>query len=233
MESAAETVRRVIRERKTEKILGDPDNPVEYSEDRLALADALVQAAIRDCGWAPFHYDRQTDGIAEPWRVHWLDKASCRNLGQALPDLIPDMKPGNKMPALLAACGSLALFSWVPHAEGSIADTRKLRQINQEHLAATAAAVQNLLLLLTAQGMSSYWASGTLISDCLFSQLGIPESYELAAAVFIHYPGGSGPCQALSGKQRERRSPDQSWFRQVAFPAPGMESSDTTQPAAS
>lgn len=50
----AEAVRNVIRDRKTEKILADPQNPVEYTAEQLNSGDQIVKQAIRDSGWAPF-----------------------------------------------------------------------------------------------------------------------------------------------------------------------------------
>ena len=66
MESWSQAVRRAILERKTEKVLGDPACPLVYTQEQLAHGDAMVLAALRDCGWAPFHYDRRRDGLAEP-----------------------------------------------------------------------------------------------------------------------------------------------------------------------
>lgn len=230
LESAVEvsldylTVQKIIRQRATQKILGDPQAPVRWSDETKTSCDQLVLQAIRDCGSAPFHYDRKLDGIAEPWRVYWLDCHSCRRLASDLPHLVQDLKPGAKLPALLAACGSLALFTWHPQERNSGGASAvapfhtRTERINREHLAATAAAVQNLLLLLTALGMPNYWSSGTLIEDQLFNQLGIPTDSVLTAAVFIHYPQGSGATDVVGGKQAERRSKDHAWLREARYP---------------
>ena len=55
--------------------------------------------------------------------------------------------------------GGLAMYNWIPQTEG---DKNKLQRINDEHLAATAAAVQNFLLQLTAAELENYWSSGGL-----------------------------------------------------------------------
>ena len=120
----AAAVRQVILERKTEKVLGDPVAPVVYSSTQLAEGDQIVKRAIQDSGWAPFHYDRRANGLAEPWRVWWIDNASCQRLATALPDLIPDLKPGNKMPGLLSGCGSLTLFTCLPQLSEDDNDNR-------------------------------------------------------------------------------------------------------------
>ncbi|MDG2014698.1 MAG: hypothetical protein P8J33_14420 [Pirellulaceae bacterium] len=211
----AEAVRNVIRDRKTEKILADPQNPVEYTAEQLNSGDQIVKQAIRDSGWAPFHYDRRQDGLAEPWRAWWLNQTNCQKLAEKLPQLIPDLKPGNKMPGLLSGCGSLTLFTWLPQPNETGPESSKRERINREHLAATAAAVQNFLLLLTAEGIRNYWASGSLIQDYLFDTLKIPHEQVLAAAVFTHYPDPLTPVEVIAGKHRERRSPNTAWLQDV------------------
>lgn len=210
-----EVLSEVIRNRKTEKVLGNPAQPVRYSATQLNEGDEIVKRSIKESGWAPFHYNRRQDGLAEPWRVWWMNQAECLALCQKLPRLIPDLKPGNKMPALLAGCGSLTLYTWLPEEQGNQTDPSKVERINREHLAATASAVQNFLLLLTAHGIANYWASGTLIQNHLFPELGIPVDQVLAAAVFAHYPNPSGPVEVIAGKQREHRSSDAHWLRDI------------------
>lgn len=217
MESEYQVLSQVIHQRKTDKVLGDPANAVAYTPEQLAEGDALVKQAIRDSGMAPFHYDRKISGMAEPWRVYWLDYASCRRMAKALPNVTPDLKPNNKMPGLLAGCGSLALYTWLPQSPEAAADSKQFARVNREHLAASAAAVQNLLLLLTSAGYRNYWASGTLIADHLFDHLGISGDEVLMAAVFVHYPEGQGDFQILAGKHRENRSTTFDWLSEIEF----------------
>lgn len=204
----------VIRTRKTEKVLGDPEAPVRYSAAQLKQGDEIVKRSIKDSGWAPFHYNRRQDGLAEPWRAWWMNQAECLSLCKKLPKLIPDMKPGNKMPALLSGCGSLTLFTWLPEEQSDPTDP-KIQRINREHLAATSSAVQNFLLLLTAHGIANYWASGTLIQNHLFPELGIPGDQILAAAIFAHYPNPDGSVEVIAGKQREHRCSEAKWLCDV------------------
>ena len=217
MNQVYRTVQQVIRTRKTEKVLGDPANPVVYSPEQLSTGDQIVKQAICDSGYAPFHFDRRLNDLAEPWRVYWMDCGSCRRLARALPQLIPDMKPGNKLPSLLSGCGSLTLYTWLPNEAGRGEQAEKFERINREHLAATAAAVQNFLLLLTAQEIRNYWASGTLFADHLFDTLGIPQDSELTAAVFASYPHGTGDRQIISGKLREQRSVNHAWMSEIRY----------------
>lgn len=210
-----EILSQIIQNRKTEKVLGNPDQPVRYSTAQLKEGDEVVKRSIKESGWAPFHYNRRQDGLAEPWRAWWMNQSECLALCKKLPLLIPDLKPGNKMPALLSACGSLTLFTWIPEEQGNHADESKVERINREHLAATAAAIQNFLLLLTAHDIANYWASGTLIQNHLFPELGIPADQILAAAIFAHYPNPDGYVDVIAGKQRENRCSQANWLHEI------------------
>lgn len=121
------------------------------------------------------------------------------------------------MPGLLSGCGSLTLFTWLPQPNEAGIESSKRERIDREHLAATAAAVQNFLLLLTAEGISNYWASGSLIQNHLFGTLKIPQEQILAAAIFAHYPHPLNPVEVIAGKHRKRRSPDTAWLQDVSI----------------
>jgi len=210
----------IIKSRQTLKILGDPQQPIQFSDHDLQTGEAIVNAAIEAAGWAPFHYDRGIDGIAEPWRVHRLSAATCRKLAIGLPQWC-NLKPGNKLPAMLAACGCLIIVNWIPQFRTASSVDEELtkekqQEIDDEHLAATAAFVQNLLLMLTASGLGTYWSSGgPLGSPAVFQRLGLDANQKLLAAVFVEFGNGEGPIlDRLPGKNRELRSPSSAWSHQ-------------------
>lgn len=207
----------IIRRRQTMKVIGDPLKPLELSGAELSAGDAIVEQAIHDAGWAPFHYDRQVDGIAEPWRATVLPQAVCREIGARLAEWCPDLKPGNKMPAMLSVCGSVVLVTWLPQTAADITDVAKLSDVNFEHVAAAAAFVQNLLLLLEAKGLGTYWGSGGMFCDrSLMRRIGIPDIEKLLAAVYIEYPATKGmPLERIPGGNRTRRQPASQWSRIV------------------
>ena len=174
--------------------------------------------SIADAGWAPFHFDRKVDGIAEPWRVYWMKTASCRHLSQHLAEWFSEMKPGNKMPALLAACGCVLIVTWIPQRPTLGEDPTKLLNVNEEHLAASAVLVQNVLLLLEAAGLRTYWSSGGLLkSPTAFDKLGIPQDQQMLACVFVDYANDdeTRSVEVAGGGQRERRSPALKWTSEI------------------
>ena len=111
----------IIKQRQTFKVLaGSPANQAIaettdlLTEEQRIAADAQVIQAIRDAGWAPFHYDRAADGMAVPWRVEWLPQAKCHEVAANFFQWFDVVKPNNKLPSMLNACGSLVLVSWLP-----------------------------------------------------------------------------------------------------------------------
>ena len=94
---------------------------------------------------------------------------------------------------------------------------KKREEVNEEHLAATAAMVQNFLLLLTAAGYGTYWSSGGQFrSKEMFDRLEIPSNEKLSAAVFVEFPKSqSNDLERLPGKNREKRSGSSEWVRTI------------------
>ena len=157
-----QSVHDAVTQRRTIKVLADAQHPIGTSGREMQLIlqqDSLlndyVRQAIADSGWAPFHYDRKLDGVPEPWRFHVLWRSQCLHICEKLHQWFDDVKASNKMTAMLSACGALVLVNWLPQfgdgrPDGDVSREKQI-QIDQEHLAATAAAIQNLVVLLTAQ----------------------------------------------------------------------------------
>jgi nitroreductase len=214
----------IIRTRQTWKVLGDPADPLTFPPGIAEANLAVVKHSIAIAGFAPFHYDRGVGEVAEPWRVHVLPHPVCRQIAIGLPQWF-ELKRSNKLPPMLAACGCVVIVNWLPQFRspnsndapvGLTIDKAKQIEIDDEHLQATSAMVQNLLLLLTEQGLGSYWSSGgQLASPEMFHRLGINKSEKLAAAIFVEFPDGVGPVSdRLAGKNRALRSPADKWVDQ-------------------
>jgi nitroreductase len=211
-------VEKAIRERRTEKVLSPIEDARPIPADVDALRRPQVLAALETAGWAPFHYVRQPGGVAEPWRAHvlWQDRAI---------DVAKHLRDGlgvtSKEPLLLAGCSAAVLVTWLPEfgepseKPRSPAVMEEQRSRDEEHLAAASAMVQNLLLLLTAHGMGTYWSSGgRLRKPELFDTLGIPRGERFLAGVFIEYPEMMDENkQRKPGSHRDKRSTR--WIREV------------------
>lgn len=218
--STPETVENIIRARRTEKVLCDIEAHRPVPADVAERNREIVLQAIKTAGWAPFHYPRKVDGLAEPWRAHvlWHEEAK-----QAAIYLRDELNVTSKGPRLAAACSALVLVTWLPEfydlesQQTSKIDRETQLARDEEHLAAASAMVQNLLLMLTAHGMGNYWSSGGKLGGPeMFQYLGIPKQERLLAAVFVEYPEMMDDSKERKpGSQRNNRS-DQ-WIREVTL----------------
>ncbi len=205
-----------IRSRKTVKILASHELPVGDHRD-------LVNEILSLAGQAPFHRaceeqhrpSSPLNGI-EPWRFHALDSDACRKLRTRVPT-----ENAGKIPAMLAAADVLIMATWLPNAaqvpdlDGELGFAASIN--NMEHIAAAAAAIQNLLLAATARGVSSYWSSGGVLRSAqVFSQLRIPRSEILLGAVFL-FPNEYGDAELATSKLRAHRSSRDAWSRWVSL----------------
>ncbi|MEM7354682.1 MAG: nitroreductase family protein [Acidobacteriota bacterium] len=218
--SDPQVVASVIQGRKTLKVLGGPQNPLVLAADVAERNQALVVSCLETAGWAPFHYPRSTVAPREPWRAYLLSHEVCQKIAPKLSDWLPDMKPTAKLPQMMWACGALVLVTWVPEScdEGdSDMKREKVAARNDEHLAASAAMVQNFLLMLTAHGFGTYWSSVNLLRREVFlDHVGMPKDERLVAGVFVEYPDTTGDRrERIPGKLRDARS-DQ-WIREISF----------------
>ena len=223
----AESLAELVRSRITLKVLGEVDSPVQITPEIAAVNNPKVLAAVQSAGWAPFHYDRAVDGIAEPWRAHILWSQQCQHVAKEFYNWFDDVKPNNKIPMMLSACGALVLVTWIPQFYGATGGQtsgedltkEKQLQVDEEHLAATAAMVQNLILILTADGMGTYWSSGGQFrTTAMLEKLGIESNQRLLAALFVEYPQTTDqPKDRLPGKQRNNRSANSQWLREVTL----------------
>ncbi len=214
MEISAETIHDLIQTRVTEKVLGSVQDPTVVPAEVAAVNDPIVRQAVKTAGMAPFHYPRQRD-IAEPWRAYHLWNTDTNTLARYLET---ELGVQSKEPKLLAACSAVVLLTWLP--EHPQPQTDKQRVTEEEHIAATGAMGQNLLLLLTAHGMGNYWSSGGILrTPELHAYLGIPAGERLMGAIFIEYPECRDQThERKAGALRKLRS--QSWISDLTLAQP-------------
>ncbi len=214
----------VIRERKTAKVLGDPDNCTELSPQIAESFISLVRTAVEVAGCAPFHKlaaDEHRRGQLDspvPWRFYVLDKpACCAVLSHLRSRADTDQDPkwaramAKKIPKLLAGTGALVLVTWLP--DPSPTGEPALNENNIEHIAAASAATQNILLAAEARNMHTYWSSGGILAEAeVFELLGIPRQQRLLAAIFLA-PADEVTVDPELGANRKLRG--QNWMKWV------------------
>ncbi|PWQ92162.1 nitroreductase family protein [Leucothrix pacifica] len=215
-------VDQVIQTRKSVKVIGDVDNIPDIPDGFFEE----VQAAMKVAGWAPFHYTAHTSHLDRdmdspvPWRFYALDQKNCLRLIDALMDH-PELGLNKNVAILrmIAAYGALVLVTWLPEPETGNSDEEiaRIADKNEEHVAAAAAATQNLLLAATARGMDSYWSSGGTLRDKVsFEICQIPLQERLLGAVFLapDMPDREG---VRPGKWRDKRGNPEQWMTSVSI----------------
>ncbi|MEX0720533.1 MAG: nitroreductase family protein [Balneolaceae bacterium] len=209
-----------IRSRQTIKLKADENDPLPVNTSAAFRKE--VEELIELAGKAPFHYTcdefYQTENKLagkEPWRFHALDSSSCRELLGVLKTGTA-VKSSEGIRQMLAAADALILATWLP--ERSSSQSRKFypNVKNMEHIAATGAAIQNLLLAATERGITNYWSSGGIIRRAqVLEMLGIPAHEILLGAVFLFPDPDSVKADKIHGKNREFRSSKDKWMNWV------------------
>lgn len=178
-----------IRARKTLKLRVDPESPLPVinKETYKSTVEELIELA----GQAPFHYEspekRRSAKLngSEPWRFHALDAKNCRTLLEGLKDEKP-VRSSDGIKQMLAAADGLILGTWIPEKSRKGNQKYYPNVKNMEHIAATGAAIQNLLLAATDRGINAYWSSGgSLRKPKVLKYLGIPKHEILLGAIFL------------------------------------------------
>ena len=211
----------IIRSRKTEKVLADPENPWPVVQNSAIPIDAILEAGR----WAPFHYPshKQHRGHSDdilPWHAYTLDSQACRILLKKLMDSGLD---GGKIFGLLAAAEFTILVTWKPNPElnKDSVDEYYPSLENMEHIAAASAAIQNMLLQATEASAPNYWSSGGILRESLARDLvGIPCGQILLGALFLFpkkelFP--TPPVKIVPGKLRHSRPKEIIWTTSVSL----------------
>ena len=217
LESAVD---QIIQARKSVKVLGDVENMPQIPDSFFAG----VQEAMKVAGWAPFHFTAHDSHLNRemnspvPWRFYALDQQNCQRLIQALLDH-PDttLSKSSGILRMIAAYGALVLVTWLPEPEGeNEQEAARAALKNPEHIAATAAAIQNLLLAATARNIDSYWSSGGALREkACFDICNIPEQERLLGSVFLAPEMFDQDRDVRPGKLRDQRGSPEQWMTAV------------------
>lgn len=209
----------VIRNRKTAKILVNPETPWPVnSPDQFPISEILEAGR-----YAPFHYPahkshKDRDSSIFPWKAYLLDAENCRNL---LVKLQESGQSGGKIFGLLAAAEKLAIVSWKPNPPSQPSNDQLFDPTleNMEHICAASAAIQNMLLTATSHGIPNYWSSGGILRDKRNHKLlGIHESEIVLGALFffpkqVDFP--TQPDDIVPGKLAALRGDESHWVQPV------------------
>ena len=211
-------VEKVVRDRKTIKLLAD--SPIDST-----VETEVMESIVACAGFAPFHLaaavvhrERVDNETLVPWRFYMVDKENCSKLRNAI------LESGDvtKVPNMLAAASCLIQVTWCPDPpeEGfEVSEESRFQptEANMEHIAATAAAVQNLLLAATARNINTYWSSGGVLkTKWAFDKMGIPDDQILLGSVFVFPdPSIDQSIDSKPGKMRDKRGEDSHWSRWV------------------
>lgn len=164
-----------FRTRRTIKpAMMDPSRDVPHS---------LLLELLEDAHWAPSH------GLNQPWRFHVFTGAGREKLGASLMQLYDAVTPEN----LRREEKRIKLGTQTSIAPVCIAVLAHLPPNNRisemDEIAATACAVQNLLLSAHLHGLGSFWSSpAAACCDRFVEWLELsPQSFRCLGIVFLGY----------------------------------------------
>lgn len=187
------TIDTVIKNRKTQKVLSD--TPWDLSTDQTELHQ-MINDLLELASYAPFHKKCDEVHLSEelssclPWRFYVLDSRNCRLLLEHINTI--DIKSGN-IAKMLATADVLFLVTWLPEPSEIHSKHPESEAIpfegdikNMEHIAATATAIQNVLLGATALNIPNYWSSGGVLRNHeLRDYLNIPLTQVMLGSLFL------------------------------------------------
>ncbi|MEM0996376.1 MAG: nitroreductase family protein [Bacteroidota bacterium] len=213
-----------IKNRKTQKVLAEAPFSTDLAEDKLrALVDELLDLAAH----APYHYPVHRQYIAEkelnstmPFRFYVLGPEKCRATSAYATEA--QIEAG-KLKLMLDAADALFIVTWLPEPSEVNRDGIKRQATyignaqNMEHIAATGAAIQNVLIGATARNLPNYWSSGgQLRGPELREYLGIPADEIIAGTVFI-FPEDAAQrgARIIPGGMRQLGKERDTWSRWI------------------
>ncbi|ANW96494.1 hypothetical protein AXE80_09465 [Wenyingzhuangia fucanilytica] len=198
------SIQNIIHKRRTLKVLSAEPKPILKTEVSITDLEEMVTCA----GKAPFHYPANNEAIEHtelkslaPWRFYILDTKTCRDLAKYYIDNNID---GGKIVQMLHTASALIQATWIPEPldNGKI----EFHQKNIEHVAATSAAIQNLLLVATEKGYETYWSSGGTLRENNFKELlNIPTNEQLLGSIFIFSDDNIKNTKQITGAWREKQ----------------------------
>ena len=162
------------------------DSTREISRERIL-------EILADAHRAPTH------GLTQPWRFHVFTGPSRDRLAEALPALYDQITPEaarqTDKRTKLSSTPRLA-----PVAIAVLARVEPKGKIPEiEEIAATACAVQNLMLSAHSHGIGSFWSTPTVVMSAEFANwLGLDATHRALGLVYLGYAqAGLAPAETL------------------------------------
>lgn len=146
---------------------------------------AAIEAMLEAATYAPNHFRN------DPWRFVVIAGDARHRLGEAMAAVAARGMADPTTPeaqTALAAERARALRSPVIIAVG-VVDTGHPRALQIEDIEATAAAIQNMLLVARAHGLTAYWRTGAVAYDPEFkAHFGLKPHEHLSGLLYVGYP---------------------------------------------
>jgi hypothetical protein len=208
-----------IFNRATVKVMAEEAwTPCLTDDEREELVGYLLELAAA----APYHYESASKYRKElssglPFRAYIADALRCRKAVKFASDNEVDT---GKISQMLNTAEILLVVTWLPDTFGEAVQGREpipftgnLR--NMEHIAATGAAIQNILLGATQKGFPNYWSSGGVLRfDPMRSHLSIPAEEIILGTLFIFPKDGVERADSVAyGKLREKGKNLDTWTK--------------------
>lgn len=184
-----------IRQRRTHKVYGGG-----------AISDQTLRELLDLAIWAPNH------GLTEPWRFSVVAGSRLAALASAIEAAFDAMDRGDgdagaerlrlkkrKMARRLAGAGAVIAVSYLQTPERPLLD--------REDYAATACAVQNILLAATARGLVGLWGTGKVMGHPQVRAF--LQQTEEEAQVGVIFLGT--PQQDMSGRRLQDAAAQSRW----------------------
>jgi nitroreductase len=169
-------------------------SPAKFREDRPSreVIERLLEAAIR----APNHY------LNEPWRFFVVTGTARERLGDLFAEQLRRRQPEPTAPSAQAALDrerKKTLRAPVVIAVAAV-QTENARALPIEDIAATAAAVENILLAAPGLGLGAYWRTGDAAYDAeTKAYFGLRPEDHIVSFVYVGYPEVLGPLTPRTG----------------------------------
>lgn len=170
-----------------------------YSRLIGEISDDEIRALVAMGTLAPNHH------LTEPWRFTVIRGAARERVGRAWAEMMAadSALTGNELEAFKAAEAKKLLRAPVVLVASCLSTPDDSIRF-QEDLAATAAAVENILLAAYARGLGSRWRTGQMAYHPGFRQiLGLDPEETIVGIIYLGHPDSDTPKPAVVARRQD------------------------------